>query len=159
METSYDPHCWNCIGPGLLTKTAKKMANVSFIEDINPSPILPVVPQNFIQPGWIDSYFSENPISFEAYQSMLSNASAVHFYNAMTSNILVEDDPQHFLYALLGPRYCPNSYYSTNYFWNINVKSLLIFYTVNVTAMKESTSFLLIQIPIWSFHLDCICFF
>ena len=120
METSYDPNCWTCIGNNLLTQIAKDVGNVSSVEEITPTPFLPVVPELSFHPHHYtvapSLYFSEDPISFETYASWFMNTSAIHFYNAITSNILVEDDPSHFLYALLGPQYCPYSYYSTTYF-------------------------------------------
>ena len=36
IESYYDPHCWICIGPQLLTDLAIEMGNVSNIEEIKP---------------------------------------------------------------------------------------------------------------------------
>ena len=120
LESSYDPSCWTCIGPKLLTRVAQEMGNVSSTEELTPTPLLPVVPQHVLHPHHYDDalalYFSKTPISFKTYQAMFTKSNAIHFYNALSKNISVEDDPQHFLYALLGPRYCPVSYYSKKYF-------------------------------------------
>jgi len=120
VETDYRPDCWICIGPHLITKVAQEIGNVSNTDELSPTPLLPVLEEHVLLPHHYDYavplYFSEDPISFEEYHSMFVNASAVHFYSALSSHILVEDDPEHFLYALLGPRYCPLSYYSTRYF-------------------------------------------
>ena len=120
IESYFDPHCWICIGPQLLTDLAIEMGNVSNIEEIEASSLLPVVPDYRLHPHDHDEgpplYFSEDPISFKEWKSMFENSSAIHFYNKFTQSIVVEDDPSHFLYALLGPRYCPVSYYSTKQF-------------------------------------------
>ena len=121
MEEHYDPYCWTCAGPTHLTNIAQKLWNVTSMNQITPSSEFPAVPLESIQPnhqydkvpGW---YFSATPVTFESWRHMLENASALHFFNQITKNFKVEDDPSHFLYALLGPKYCPNSYYSTNYF-------------------------------------------
>ena len=96
------------------------MGNVTNIEELSPSPLLPVVPEHILHPHDHDVgpklYFSEEAVSFESWRSMFENTSAIHFYNALTKNFAVEDNPRHFLYALLGPRYCPHSYFSTDDF-------------------------------------------
>ena len=58
------------------------------------------------------------PVSFPRWKELLCNASSVHFAGAVRSanTLLLSTEPQYSAYALLGPRYCPVSYFSVKYF-------------------------------------------
>ena len=120
LQKDYDPGCWGCIGPTLFTAVAKKMSNVSSIQDIPDSADLTVTPmQRMIPVHWSaapELFFPELPVSFNRWKTMFENSSTVHFFGKITANILVPDDPQYSTYALLGPRYCPLAYYSMEQF-------------------------------------------
>ena len=67
-------------------------------------------------------------MSFEDWEKLFQNSTAVHFASSQTSklanigkisinifliiNFCCLDDPQYSAYAVLGPHYCPISYYS-----------------------------------------------
>ena len=116
----YDPGCWACIGPGLLTWTARKVTNVTMIKDIPDSADLSVTLMQRMMPVyWASSpglLFPEEPVSFQTWDTMFKNSSTVHFFGKMTAHLVSHNDPQYSAYALLGPRYCPVSYYSTQEF-------------------------------------------
>ena len=119
LEAGYDNKCWACIGPILLTRVAKKITNVTMIQDIPASANLNVTLMKRMMPvHWTAAqglYFPEKPVSFKTWEAMFENASTVHFFGFMTSGLVVHDDPRYSAYAVLGPRYCPNAYYSTKY--------------------------------------------
>jgi len=120
LEKRYQAGCWACIGPGLLTGTARKMTNVTMIKDIPASANLNVTLMKRLMPvHWTAAQgllFPEKPVSFSRWERIFQNASTVHFFGYMTSGLVAHDDPQYSAYALLGPRYCPHAYYSTQYF-------------------------------------------
>merc|ERR1719419_1532919 len=68
IETDFDPMCWACIGPALITKVAKEMGNVSNTDELTPTPLLPVLEERVLLPHEYDMavplYFSEYAISF-----------------------------------------------------------------------------------------------
>ena len=120
LQTGYDPACWACIGPSLLTGVARKITNVSMIHDIPAKADLNVTLMQRMMPVYWsraeDLLFPEQPVSFKSWMTMFENSSTVHFFGKMTAHLVVHDDPQYNAYALLGPRYCPNAYYSTTEF-------------------------------------------
>ena len=120
IEDGYDPACWGCIGPDMLTRAAKKMTNVSLIQDFPASSNLNVtLIQRFYPVYWSfapELLFPDQPFSFERWETMFENSSTVHFFGKMTAHLVVHDDPQYSAYALLGPRYCPYAYYSSTGF-------------------------------------------
>ena len=61
---------------------------------------------------------SMKPISFKQWNKMFEKSSSIHLAGATRKYLstLIIDDPQYSVYALLGPRYCPRSYYSVKYF-------------------------------------------
>ena len=61
---------------------------------------------------------SLKPISFLQWKKMFEKSSSVHIAGGARKYLstVVIDDPQYSVYALLGPRYCPLSYYSVKYF-------------------------------------------
>ena len=116
----YNPACWACIGPSLLTGVARKITNVSMIQDIPASADLTVTLMQRMMPVYWSAapelLFPEEPVSFNRWKTMFENSSTVHFFGKMTAHLVVHDDPQYSAYALLGPRYCPLAYYSTEQF-------------------------------------------
>ena len=60
---------------------------------------------------------SDDPISFPEWRKMFENSSSVHLAGAMRTRLnRLAVDPRYNVYALLGPRYCPLSYFSVKYF-------------------------------------------
>ena len=127
LQKGYDPACWACIGPTLLTTVARKIISylivlddVSMIHQIPASANLTVTLMQRMMPVYWSAapelLFPEEPVSFKRWEAMFENSSTVHFYGHMTAHLVVHDDPQYSAYALLGPRYCPLSYYSTEHF-------------------------------------------
>jgi len=107
--------CWACIGPDLITLTLQRTTNISSfrrldgVQDINFVPYLRISGID-----WPDSdeLFPEKPKSFKEWEKMFEKASAVHFYSHRTWNFKSFDDPRYSAYAVVGPKYCPISYYS-----------------------------------------------
>ena len=60
--------------------------------------------------------FPERPARFSDWRVLFARSSAVHFFSKTTSGLACRDDPRYCAYALLGPRFCPASYYSNNNF-------------------------------------------
>ena len=60
---------------------------------------------------------SKKPISFPEWKKMFQYSSSVHLAGSIRKRFWqIPVDPQYSVYALLGPRYCPLSYYSVKYF-------------------------------------------
>ena len=55
-------------------------------------------------------------VSFEAWEQLFRQSSAVHFFSKLTGDLAVVDDPRYSAYAVLGPRYCPLAYHSCENF-------------------------------------------
>ena len=64
----------------------------------------------------INNLFPIRPSSFANWEEMFKRSSAVHFFSKKTAGLGVLDDPRYNAYALLGPHYCPVSYYSVEHF-------------------------------------------
>ena len=45
-------------------------------------------------------------VSFEAWELLFRQSSAVHFFSKLTGDLAVVDDPRYSAYAVLGPHYC-----------------------------------------------------
>jgi len=106
------------VGPRLITEAVKTVYNVSLVGGLN-STDLTVMPPNFFYPAksyQVKSLWQETPRSFSYWSSFLSNSSMIHFYGSQTNEIVVEKNPSHELYAVIGPRYCPTSYWSSHHF-------------------------------------------
>ena len=120
IEQVYDPACWACIGPGVLTEAARKIINGSMIQDIPASANLNVTLIQRFYAVYFESatalLFPDQPVSFTRWETLFENSSTVHFFSKMTSHLVAHDDPQYSAYALLGPRYCPYAYYSSDGF-------------------------------------------
>ena len=60
---------------------------------------------------------SDNPISLPEWRKMFENYSSVHLAGATRTYLdRLAEDPRYSVYAVLGPRHCPLSYYSVRYF-------------------------------------------
>merc|ERR1719318_1696896 len=116
LQESYNPTCWICIGPTLLTRCVIQMANTTLMEDIPKNGQINFVPMQRFLPIRNKGVFPYTPVKFQTWQKTFMNSSAVHLFSHITQEFVVEDNPQHNAYALLGPRYCPTSYYSDNNF-------------------------------------------
>ena len=106
------------VGPMLITRTIKEHFHIEFVETIN-SETLTVLPvQAFYPVEWfeISKFWPVEPKSFKHWATLFENSSMVHFYGSQTNVLVVERDPSHEAYAVLGPRYCPISYWSADRF-------------------------------------------
>jgi hypothetical protein len=112
LQESYDKSCWNCIGPALITRCVIQIANTTLIENIPQNDQINFTPMPRFLPVRYKKLFPDIPVKFQMWQKTFRKSSAVHFFSKETSMLVVEDNPQHNAYALLGPRYCPRSYYS-----------------------------------------------
>ena len=120
VKQAYDPSCWGCIGPTLFTKIAIEMTDTDRVENIANNSSINFIPFKEIMSSNYQSakanLFPEKPKSFEDWKIFFQNSSSVHFFSKITSELGVSDDPQYSAYALLGPRYCPLSFYSVTHF-------------------------------------------
>ena len=112
LQESYNQTCWNCIGPALITRCVIQIANTNLIENIPQNDQINFTPMARFRPVRFKKLFPDTPVKFQKWQKTFQKSSAIHFFSKATSKFVVEDDPQHNAYALLGPRYCPRSYYS-----------------------------------------------
>jgi len=106
------------VGPMLITRTIKNHFQVEFVETIK-SETLTVLPvQEFypIKSFEKDQFWPVEPKSFKYWAKLFENSSMVHFYGSKTNVLVIERDPSHEAYAVLGPRYCPISYWSSDRF-------------------------------------------
>ena len=106
------------VGPRLITEAVKTVYNVSQVGGLH-SADLTVMPPNFFYPAKsyeVRSLWQENPKSFSFWSDFLANSSMVHFYGSQSNEIVVQKNPSHELYAVIGPRYCPISYWSSKHF-------------------------------------------
>ena len=120
VKLSYNPNCWTCIGPKLVTKSAQTLAGTKDIRKISQKANFRFVEMRKIMVvDWPESksiLFPMKPSSFLRWKKLFANSSAVHFFSHTSNMIKVYDDPRYSAYALLGPHYCPISYYSTKNF-------------------------------------------
>ena len=116
LKQSYNPDCWNCIGPKLITSCVRKLARTELVENIPESAQINFTPLNRIMTVHFlrvkQTLFPETPNSFSDWKRLFEYSSAVHFFSKTTSGLAVPDSPGYSAYALLGPRYCPLAYYS-----------------------------------------------
>jgi len=106
------------VGPMLITKVVKAFFNVSSISGLD-NEMLTVLPSSIFYPiraFEVQSLWPTKPKSFEAWEKMFSDSKMVHMYASQSNQWLVEKDPSHEAYALLGPRYCPSVYSSSSEF-------------------------------------------
>ena len=106
------------VGPMLITKTVKEYFQLENIERLK-TKTLEVTPIETFHP--IKAFdaiqlWSIQPKSFAQWFTLFKNSSMVHFYASQTNKWFVERDPSHEAYAVLGPRYCPTSYWSAENF-------------------------------------------
>ena len=116
LQESYNQTCWNCIGPALITRCVTQIANTTLIENIPQSAQINFTPMPRFLPVRYKTLFPDTPVKFQKWQKTFQKSSAIHFFSKLTSKLAVVDDPQYNAYALLGPRYCPRSYYSDHNF-------------------------------------------
>ena len=116
LQRSYDPECWACIGPELITRCVQRISETNLIQQIPESAKINFIPKYRLMPLYWYELFPEKPTTFEEWKQAFKDSSAVHFFSHANVNLEVDDDPQYSAYALLGPRYCPLSYYSDKNF-------------------------------------------
>ena len=106
------------VGPMLLTRSVQKYFKTKSIEMIK-NESLTVLPMSAFYPiKWYEKnkLWPKEPKSFDYWANLFQNSSMVHFYGSLTNKFIVEDDPSHEAYAVLGPKYCPLSYKSSKNF-------------------------------------------
>jgi len=120
VKQSYDPNCWICIGPMLITDTARQLAGTKLVNGIPTSADFSFVTMKTIMSvhfAEVDTLlFPERPVGFSRWKRLFAHSSAVHLFSKTTSLLTSHDDPRYSAYAVLGPRYCPFSYYSSHEF-------------------------------------------
>jgi len=116
LQKSYNPSCWACIGPGLISECVHKIANTTVIKNIPESAQINFVKRSKLMPVNWNELFPEKPTTFHQWKQIFKDSSAVHFFSHANVNLVVDDDPQYSAYALLGPRYCPLAYFSDKNF-------------------------------------------
>ena len=102
------------LGSPSFSDSAKLVSRIPASADLHFVPMKTIMSVHFPQVN--NLLFPERPFSFQAWQKFFAQSSAVHFFSKTTSLLASTDDPRHSAYALLGPRYCPRSYYSTKNF-------------------------------------------
>jgi len=121
VKESYDPDCWVCMGPTLLTMCAIEIAQTQYISKIPAHADFDVinveVVMTHIRAGKKKyPLFPLHPRSFRSWQRFFSRSVAVHIFSHTSSKLKNVDDPRYSAYALLGPQYCPIAYFSTKNF-------------------------------------------
>jgi len=117
----YTGNAWGEVGPMLITEAVQNYFHIEDVEDIESlkNDILTVLPIETFYPVKsfeFDHLWPEEPKSFQDWEKMFEMSSMVHFYSAQTIAWAVERDPFHEAYAVLGPRYCPTSFWSAEHF-------------------------------------------
>jgi len=106
------------VGPMLITKAVKEYFHLDTIERFK-TKTLEVAPTEAFYPIKafdVKQLWPTQPKTFVQWFKLFQNSSMVHFYASQTNGWLVERDPSHEAYAVLGPRYCPTSYWSSENF-------------------------------------------
>ena len=116
LQKSYNPNCWECIGPSLISECIQKIANTALIKNIPESAQINFIEKSRLMPVKWSQLFPEKPTTFEEWKQAFKDSSAIHFFSHANVNMVVDDDPQYSAYALLGPRYCPRVYSSDKNF-------------------------------------------
>jgi len=107
------------VGPMLITATIKAEFNVTSITDIQPSAKLTLLPPEVFYP--VRAY---EPVKlwpkwrkkFDSWKQLFHHSVMIHIYGSQTNSKLVTGDVTQEAYSLLGPHYCPLSYYGTDDF-------------------------------------------
>ena len=118
LNTTYRGEHRNEVGPLLITQAAKMLYKVRDVGSLQSSQIT-VMPPSFFYPAKsyeVGSLWREKPMAFADWFRFLQNSVMVHFYGSQTNQLVVERNPGHELYAVIGPRYCPVSYWSSTHF-------------------------------------------
>ena len=120
LMQSYNPNCWTCIGPKLISESAQQVAGTDLVDKIPASANFNFVSMKTIMSvEWkktLKLLMPTKPVEFNTWRKLFAKSSAVHFFSHTTDPLTIYDNPQYSAYALLGPRYCPSSYYSTHNF-------------------------------------------
>ena len=120
LKQSYNPSCWNCIGPKLITSCVRKLARTKYVENIPESaqisftPLRRIMTVHFLKVK--ETLFPDKPKTFQQWEKLFAHSSAVHFFSKETSSLAVSEQPQHSAYGLLGPHYCPLAWHSASQF-------------------------------------------
>lgn len=106
------------VGPMLITKTVKNYFQNENIETLRNKTltVLPIETFYPVKAFEIEHLWPEEPKSFKDWAKLFENSSMVHFYASQTNAWVVERDPSHEAYAVIGPRYCPTSFWSSDQF-------------------------------------------
>ena len=121
LKQSYNPSCWSCIGPKLITSCVRRLARTKYVQNIAESsqihftPLKRIMTVHFLKVR--QTLFPDKPKTFHQWEKLFAQSSAVHFFSKETSGLPVSDSPQYSAYALLAPRYCPLAWHSQRYFW------------------------------------------
>ena len=108
----------NEVGPLLITQAAKMLYKVRDVGALQTSQIT-VMPPSFFYPAKsfeVGSLWREKLMTFSDWFQFLQNSKMVHFYGSQSNMLVVQRNPAHELYAVIGPRYCPVSYWSSPHF-------------------------------------------
>ena len=120
LKQSYNPSCWACIGPKLITSCVRRLARTKYVQNIpessniNFTPLKRIMTIHFLKVK--QTLFPDKPKTFHQWEKLFAQSSSVHFFSKETSGLAVSDNPQHSAYALLAPRYCPLAWHSQTYF-------------------------------------------
>ena len=118
LNKTYRGEYRNEVGPLLITQATKMLYKVTDVATLQTRQIT-VMPPSFFYPAKsfeVGSLWQEKPVAFSHWFRFLENSKMVHFYGSQTNMIVVERNPSHELYAVIGPRYCPVSYWSSSHF-------------------------------------------
>ena len=96
LNQSYDPACWGCVGPALLSQAVRQAGNLTANmagQEGGRQAGLQVLPRRvFLPVHWTDVkhvLFSERPQMFDDWARLLRDSSAVHFASSLSSGIRV----------------------------------------------------------------------
>ena len=93
LKEKYDPTCWNCIGPKLITAAVRKHSGARLVQNIPARADVVFVPLHRMMSvrstQVVKIMFPERPVPFTYWQNRFRRSSAVHFFSKNTFDLKV----------------------------------------------------------------------
>ena len=118
IQVKFKGEIFNEIGPNLWTSVIKTMFNKSKVESLKTEE-LEVLSSEYFYPAKsfeIRKLWTESMLTEDGLKTFMKDSFMVHFYGSQTNSLSIQRNSQHEVYAFLGPKYCPTSYWSSKYF-------------------------------------------
>ena len=93
LKEKYNPACWNCIGPKLITAAVRKHSGAKLVQKIPARADVVFVPLHRMMSvrstQVVKVMFPERPVPFSYWEKRFRTSSAVHFFSKNTFDLKV----------------------------------------------------------------------